>query len=143
MNAKVINLFNHFAQRSSQIMGSAPVFLASVFSVVLWAITGPYFHYSESWQLVVNTVTDIITFWMVFVIQNSQNRDTRIIHLKLDETILSLERANNHMINIDELTDEQLARLEKKFKQLTPAADPKAEIPATKIEPEDTGNTGE
>ncbi|MHB0992450.1 MAG: low affinity iron permease family protein [Burkholderiales bacterium] len=120
-----MNLFNLFAQRSALVMGSAPVFLASVLSVALWAFSGPYFHYSESWQLVVNTGTNIITFWMVFVIQNTQNRDARIIHLKLDELILSMKNARNLMINLDELNDDQLEHLEEQFKKLNSAINKK------------------
>jgi len=119
-----MNLFNAFAQRTASVMGSAPIFLAAVFLVAVWAITGPYFHYSESWQLVVNTGTNIITFWMVFVIQNTQNRDARTMHLKLDELIRSIKDARNDMINLDELTDEQLDHIENQFKKLRSVSDP-------------------
>lgn len=113
-----MNLFSAFAQRSASVMGSAPVFLTAVLLVVLWGMTGPYFNYSASWQLIINTSTTIITFLMVFVIQNTQNRDARTMHLKLDELIRSIKTARNDMINLDELTDEQLDRLEAEFKKL-------------------------
>ena len=120
---EAMNLFNTFAQRTASFMGSGPIFIAAVLLVAVWAITGPYFHYSESWQLVVNTGTNIITFWMVFVIQNTQNRDARTIHLKLDELIRSIKSAHNDMINLDQLTDEQLGHLENQFKKLPSTGD--------------------
>ncbi len=113
-----MNLFYLFAQRAATIMGSGPVFLGAVLLILLWAISGPYFQYSESWQLVVNTATNIITFWMVFVIQNTQNRDARTMQLKLDELIRSIQDARNDMIHLDELTDQQLDEVEKQFKKL-------------------------
>ena len=113
-----MNLFNLFAQRAAAIMGSGPVFLSAVLLILLWAMSGPYFQYSESWQLVVNTATNIITFWMVFVIQNTQNRDARTMQLKLDELIRSIKDARNDMIHLDELTDEQLDHVENQFKKL-------------------------
>ena len=119
-----MTLFNAFAQRTASVMGSAPIFIGAVLLVVVWAITGPYFQYSESWQLVVNTGTNIITFWMVFVIQNTQNRDARTMHLKLDELIRSIKDARNDMINLDELTDEQLGHIENQFKKLRSVSDP-------------------
>ena len=79
------------------------------------AVLGPYFHYSDTWQLVVNTATTIITFLMVFLIQNTQNRDARAIHLKLDEIIRSIQPARNEMIDIEKLSDEELEALSKKF----------------------------
>lgn len=119
-----MTLFNAFTQRTASIMGSAPIFSGAVLLVVVWAVTGPYFHYSETWQLMVNTGTNIITFWMVFMIQNTQNRDARTMHLKLDELIRSSKDARNDMINLDELTDEQLARMKSRFKKLRSASAP-------------------
>lgn len=113
-----MNLFTAFAQRSSALMGSGPVFLGAVLLVTVWALTGPYFNFSESWQLIINTGTTIITFLMVFLIQNTQNRDARTMHLKLDELIRSIKTARNDMIHLDELTDEQLDHLEAEFKKL-------------------------
>ena len=83
--------------------------------IIVWAVFGPYFHYSDTWQLVVNTATTIITFLMVFLIQNTQNRDARAIHLKLNEIIRSIQTAHNEMIDIENLSDEELATLSKKF----------------------------
>jgi low affinity Fe/Cu permease len=89
--------------------------LAAVVIIIGWAILGPYFRYSDTWQLVINTATTIITFLMVFLIQNTQNRDARAIHLKLDELIRCLDLAHNDMINVEKLSDEELAVLSQKF----------------------------
>lgn len=113
-----MNLFTLFAQKSAALMGSAPVFILALLLIIAWALTGHHFNYSESWQLIINTSTTIITFLMVFVIQNTQNRDARTMHLKLDELIRSIKTARNDMINLDELTDEQLDHLEAEFKKL-------------------------
>jgi low affinity Fe/Cu permease len=87
--------------------------------VVLWATLGPRFHYSDTWQLVINTGTTIVTFLMVFLIQNTQNRDARALHLKLDELIRSLHAAHNDMINIEKLSDAELAKLAKKYEAIS------------------------
>ena len=86
-----------------------------MFIIIAWTALGPYFNYSDTWQLVVNTATTIVTFLMVFLIQNSQNRDARAIHLKLDEIIRSIQPARNEMIDIEKLSDEELQALSKKF----------------------------
>ena len=83
-----------------------------------WGLLGPHYHYSNTWQLVINTGTTIITFLMVFLIQNTQNRDARALHLKLDELIRSLHAAHNDMINIEKLSDEELAKLAKKYEAI-------------------------
>ncbi len=84
----------------------------------LWAALGPFFHYSDTWQLVVNTATTIITFLMVFLIQNTQNRDARAIHLKLDEIIRSIALAHNEMIDIEKLSDEELQQMADRFEKI-------------------------
>jgi low affinity Fe/Cu permease len=109
--------FQSFASKASQIVGSQWAFLAAVALIFLWATTGPIFRYSDTWQLVINTATTIITFLMVFLIQNTQNRDARAIHLKLDEIIHS-SRARNEMINIESLSDEELEVMAKKFEAI-------------------------
>jgi low affinity Fe/Cu permease len=86
--------------------------------VLIWALTGPYFHYSDAWQLAINTGTTIVTFLMVFLIQNTQNRDSRATHLKLDELIKALRGARNSMIDLDRLTDDELRELEAEYKEL-------------------------
>ncbi len=98
--------------------GSAWTFLFAVTLVVVWAALGPHYHYSDTWQLVINTGTTIVTFLMVFLIQNTQNRDARALHLKLDELIRSVHAAHNEMINIEKLSDEELAVLAKKYEAI-------------------------
>jgi low affinity Fe/Cu permease len=95
--------------------GSRWAFLAAVLSILGWALVGLYFRYSDTWQLVINTATTIITFLMVFLIQNTQNRDARAIHLKFDEIINSIELAHNDMIDIENLSDVELEALRKRF----------------------------
>lgn len=110
--------FRRFARYTSDLLGSSWVFCAAVAIVLLWAISGPYFHYSDAWQLAINTGTTIVTFLMVFLIQNTQNRDSRATHLKLDELIKSLRGARNSMIDLDRLTDEEMRELEAEYKKL-------------------------
>lgn len=101
-------LFRKFAQKSAQAVGSYWAFLVAFLTIIIWAVSGPYFHFSETWQLVINTGTTIITFLMIFLVQNAQNRDAKAIHLKLDEIIHSLKGARNKLIDAEELPDEQL-----------------------------------
>src|SRR5512147_3213308 len=110
--------FGHFAARVSRYVGSSWLFMAAVALVLIWGITGPIFHYSDTWQLVINTATTIVTFLMVFLIQNTQNRDARAIHLKLDEIIRSIRHAHNDMIDIEKLSDQELEELAKTYERL-------------------------
>jgi len=87
-------------------------------TIVTWAVTGPLFHFSDTWQLVINTGTTIVTFLMVFLIQNTQNRDALAIHLKLDEVIRALKGARNQLVDIEELSDEELEKLRREFRRL-------------------------
>ena len=112
------NPFQVFATKSSSWVGSKWAFAFAVAMIVLWAATGPRFHYSDTWQLVVNTGTTVVTFLIVFLIQNTQNRDARAIHLKLDEIIRAIEAAHNSMINIETLSDEELQALAKQFETI-------------------------
>ena len=112
------DLFRKFASKTAAIVGSSWAFIAAVLLLVVWAGTGPVFHFSDTWQLVINTGTTIITFLMVFLIQNTQNRDAKAIHLKLDELIRGLEGARNSLVDLEELSDEELERLQSQFKQL-------------------------
>jgi len=112
--------FGEMATKAAGLVGSPWAFLAAVVTVLFWGISGPRFRYSDTWQLVINTGTTIVTFLMVFLIQNTQNRDARAIHLKLDEVIRSIHEAHNDMINIEKLSDrelEELARRYQKFKE--------------------------
>ena len=96
-------------------VGSVPAFVLAVLIVVVWAVTGPLFDYSDTWQLVINTGTTIITFLMVFLIQNTQNRDTTAIQLKLDELIRANENARNQMLRLEDLTENQINHLKERF----------------------------
>ncbi|HKC26047.1 MAG TPA: low affinity iron permease family protein [Thermoanaerobaculia bacterium] len=112
------SFFRRFAHRSSALFGSPWVFFAALSIIVGWALTGPVFHFSDTWQLVINTGTTVITFLMVFLIQNTQNRDAKAIHLKLDELIRALEPARNRLLELENMSDDELARLEEEFKRL-------------------------
>ena len=112
------DLFRKFAHRTAEIVGSAWAFLVAALIIVAWVAVGPTFHYSDTWQLVINTGTTIVTFLMVFLIQNTQNRDARAMHLKLDELIRAVEDARTGLVDLEDLPDEELARLQKEFEAL-------------------------
>src|ERR1700716_1783099 len=114
----VQDAFRLFARRSSIILGSPWAFAAAIFIILVWALTGPIFHFSDTWQLIINTATTIVTFLMVFLIQNTQNRDAKAMHLKLDEIIRALEKARNELVDLEELSDEEMTRLEEQFRRL-------------------------
>jgi low affinity Fe/Cu permease len=103
--------FRKFAQKISTLCGSPYAFGLSTIIIVVWACLGPIFNFSDTWQLVINTGTTIITFLMVFLIQNTQNRDARATHLKLDELIHANKHARNQLINLDQLTDDALDKM--------------------------------
>jgi len=115
-------LFRHFAQRISQLVGSSWAFILAVVIILVWAVTGPVFHFSDTWQLVINTGTTIVTFLIVFLIQNTQNRDAKAIHLKLDELIKGVKGARTGLVDLEELSDEELEDLHKEFERLHHAA---------------------
>lgn len=110
--------FRAFAQRSAGAVGSSGAFLAALILITLWALSGPLFHFSDTWQLVINTTTTIVTFLMVFLIQNTQNRDAKAIHLKLDELIRAAGGARNRLVDLESLSEEELTRLEAEFERL-------------------------
>ena len=110
--------FNRVAARLTEALGSVTALVLSVVVVLVWAVTGPIFHFSDTWQLVINTGTTIVTFLMVFLIQNTQNRDAKAIHLKLDELIRALGRARNRLLDLEDMTDDELRHLEEEFKHL-------------------------
>ena len=110
--------FRSFAQWTADLVGSPSAFAAGVAVTVVWAATGPVFHFSDTWQLVINTGTTIITFLMVFLIQNTQNRDAKAMHLKLDELIRAVGTARTRLVHLENLTDEELANLEREFQKL-------------------------
>jgi low affinity Fe/Cu permease len=110
--------FGKFAARSSYYLGSRWAFVVAIGVIVAWALTGPIFHYSDTWQLVINTGTTIVTFLMVFLIQNTQNRDARAIHLKLNELIHAVDKAKNQMIDVEKLSDLELEELTKTYEKI-------------------------
>jgi low affinity Fe/Cu permease len=119
------DLFHKIAQKTSNAVGSAWAFSAAVLILIVWAASGPIFHFSDSWQLVINTGTTIVTFLMVFLIQNTQNRDAKVIHLKLDELIRVTKSARNHLVDLEDLSEAELDRLDQEFKQLRERDDAK------------------
>ena len=119
----VSDAFRVFARRSSIMLGSAWAFAGAMLVILVWLLTGPTFHFSDTWQLIINTGTTIVTFLMVFLIQNTQNRDAKAMHLKLDEIIRALKKARNELVDLEDLSDEELTKLEEQFKQLRAKAE--------------------
>jgi low affinity Fe/Cu permease len=119
----VSDAFRIFARRSSAILGSPWAFAAAILIIMVWALTGPVFHFSDTWQLIINTGTTIVTFLMVFLIQNTQNRDAKAMHLKLDELIRALGKARNEMVDLEDLSDEELRKLEEQFQRVRTKAE--------------------
>ena len=114
--------FSAIARRIAQLAGRPATFLIAVSAVILWALSGPLFGFSNTWQLIINTTTTIITFLMVFVIQNTQNRDTEAIQIKLDELIRATQGAHNALLDLEEIDDERLARYKQSYEKLAAAA---------------------
>ena len=119
----VSDAFRVFARRSSMMLGSAWAFAGAVLVICIWILTGPTFHFSDTWQLIINTATTVITFLMVFLIQNTQNRDAKAMHLKLDEIIRALKGARNQLVDLEDLSDEELKKLEEQFRRLRTKAE--------------------
>jgi Predicted small integral membrane protein len=115
---RVNDLFRTFSRNTASAVGSAWAFIVAITVIVVWGATGPMFHYSDTWQLIINTGTTIVTFLMVFLIQNTQNRDGKAIQLKLDELIRALQGARNKLVDLESLSDEELKRLEQEFQRL-------------------------
>jgi len=111
-------MFRKFSIGAANALGSSWMFIANVLLIVVWLLAGPFFNYSDTWQLVVNTATTVITYLAVFLIQNTQNRDAKAIHLKLDELIRGVSGARTHLVDLENLTDEELASLQKEFTRL-------------------------
>ncbi len=110
--------FRKVAHKTAEAVGTPWAFIAAVAATLIWASTGPYFHYSDSWQLVINTGTTIATFLIVFLIQNTQNRDAKVIHLKLDELIRAVAAARTELVNMESMSDEDLKSLQEEFERL-------------------------
>lgn len=110
--------FGRFAAVSSTWLGSKWAFIGAISIIITWAVTGPVFHFSDTWQLIINTGTTIVTFLMVFLIQNTQNRDARAMNLKLNELIRSIEAAGDEMMDIENLSDEELDVMQKRYERI-------------------------
>jgi low affinity Fe/Cu permease len=110
--------FRKFSVAAAEALGSPWLFVANVFLILLWLASGPVFHYSDTWQLLVNTATTVITYLAVFLIQNTQNRDAKAVHLKLDELISTVEGARNRLVNLQNLSDDELQELQDQFQRL-------------------------
>ena len=119
---RVRDAFGVFARKTSSVLGSAWAFVAAIVVIVVWALTGPTFHYSDTWQLIINTGTTIVTFLMVFLIQNTQNRDAKAVHLKLDELIRALSGARNKLVDLEKLSDDELKAIETEFERVRATA---------------------
>lgn len=125
---KKLKFFERFSNTVTSWAGSSYAFLTAFLIILLWAASGPFFGYSETWQLVINTGTTIITFLMVFLIQKSQNKDSKAIQLKLNELIAADERASNRMVDIEDITEEELDKLHKFYEKLSDLAQKENDI---------------
>jgi low affinity Fe/Cu permease len=134
--------FSKFAADVAYWAGTSAVFVWACAGIVLWGVTGPHFHYSDTWQLVVNTSTTIVTFLMVFLIQNTQNRDTRAINLKLDEIIRSHKHAHNELIDIEKLNDKELEELAQHYERIRAECDQRAAAKAVLEKANETTDVG-
>jgi low affinity Fe/Cu permease len=111
-------MFRKFAQKTAHAMGTSWAFILAALIIIVWGVTGPLFGYSDTWQLVINTGTTIVTFLMVFLIQNTQNRDAKAFHLKLDELLKGVKGARTELVDLEELSDKELEDLHQQFKKL-------------------------
>jgi low affinity Fe/Cu permease len=110
--------FRSFSVAAANALGSSWMFLLNVFLILVWFVAGPFYNYSDSWQLIVNTGTTVLTYLAVFLIQNTQNRDAKAIHLKLDELIRGVDGARTHLVDLESMTDEELEKLQKEFTRI-------------------------
>jgi low affinity Fe/Cu permease len=140
--SKLSLFFNNFSSRVTKVTGSVYAFIVAILVIIIWAVSGPLFNYSDTWQLVINTGTTIITFLMVFIIQHSQNKDQIALQLKLDELINS-SAGNNKLISVEDLSEEELAVMKKFYVRLSGMSDDdKSDIAdAEDIEEEDKANS--
>jgi len=119
LNGGIMNeAFRHFASKISKITGSPWAFVTATSIILFWIISGPIFNYSNTWQLMINTTTTVVTFLMVFLIQNTQNRDTKAVHIKLDELLRTVKGARNNLIEVENMSDEELELKHQEFKKL-------------------------
>lgn len=131
----VSDAFRLFARRSSVMLGSAWAFTGAVLVILVWLVTGPTFHFSDTWQLIINTATTVITFLMVFLIQNTQNRDAKAVHLKLDELIRAIKDARNELVDLEDLSDAELKKLEAQFRSMRQRAENDETSPSRHVDP--------
>jgi low affinity Fe/Cu permease len=110
--------FRRFSAYAASVLGSPWLFVINVVLILIWLVSGPFFHFSDTWQLLVNTATTVFTYLAVFLIQNTQNRDAKAVHLKLDELISSVAGARNRLVDLEDLSDEELAELQGQFRKL-------------------------
>lgn len=131
MAKKKKNLFENFANWATAATGSSAAFIIAICTILVWLVTGPIFKYSDTWQLIINTGTTIITFLMVFLIQKSQNKDSKAVHLKLNELLASHQGASNRMVDIEDLTEKELDQLHKFYVRLSDLAEDEDDITCT------------
>ncbi|HEY0367479.1 MAG TPA: low affinity iron permease family protein [Pyrinomonadaceae bacterium] len=115
---KLGELLERFSYQATRATGTSVAFVLAVLVIFVWAITGPIFHYSDTWQLVINTGTTVVTFLMVFLIQRAQNKDALAIHLKLNEIVAAMEGASNRLIDVEDLSEPEIDALRKYYKRL-------------------------
>jgi len=132
--------FHHFAVKVAGLVGSPLAFVLAILTIAVWLVTGPVFGYSDTWQLIINTGTTIVTFLVVFLIQNTQNRDARAIHLKLDELIRAVKGARNRLVELEKCSDEELAALEKEMDRIHQGRGKKASKSSEKGSRGEAGN---
>jgi low affinity Fe/Cu permease len=125
------NFFEQFSNWATAATGSSAAFLIAITVIIIWLVTGPIFDYSDTWQLIINTGTTIITFLMVFLIQKSQNKDSKAVHLKLNELLASHQGASNRMVDIEDITEEELDHLHKFYVQLSDLAEQEDDLTCT------------
>jgi low affinity Fe/Cu permease len=131
MATKKNNFFEQFSNWATNATGSSAAFLIAITVIIIWGVTGPVFKYSDTWQLIINTGTTIVTFLMVFLIQKSQNKDSKAIHLKLNELIASHQGTSNRMVNIEDLTEKDLDHLHRFYVQLSKLAEKEDDLTCT------------
>ncbi|MEO6150454.1 MAG: low affinity iron permease family protein [Mucilaginibacter sp.] len=131
MAKKKKNLFERFANWATNATGSSAAFIIAISIILVWIVTGPIFNYTDTWQLIINTGTTIVTFLMVFLIQKTQNKDSKAIHLKLNELIASHQGASNRMVDLEDLNEEELDKLHKFYEELSDLAEEEDDILCT------------
>jgi low affinity Fe/Cu permease len=143
MDIVMKEFFRNFSQKTSEVVGSPSSFITALIILLIWAFSGPIFHFSDTWQLVINTATTIITFLMVFLIQNTQNRDAKATHLKLDELIRAIHGARNKLVNLEELSDDELDQLQKQFRRISEHYSAAADVVENEIEADKNNDLAE